>query len=252
MKSNYKRLGNYIRQVDVRNRDLVVNKLLGLSIAKQFITSIANTTGTDMSTYKIVQPRQFGYVPVTSRNGDKITIALYEGESPCIISQAYVVFEVIDETELLPEYLMMWFRRPEFDRYARFKSHGSAREVFEWSEMCEVLLPVSSILLRLAVERLCNELGETGAIDKMIGSLVQKGLPTIVQKVLDAVRVIGNKAVHPGQIAFDVDDRATAETLMKLLNIITERLITEPKEIDGIFDALPQSVKDSIEKRDKE
>ena len=145
MKSNYKRLGNYIRQVDVRNRDLVVNKLLGLSIAKQFITSIANTTGTDMSTYKIVQPRQFGYVPVTSRNGDKITIALYEGESPCIISQAYVVFEVIDETELLPEYLMMWFRRPEFDRYARFKSHGSAREVFEWSEMCEVLLPVSSI-----------------------------------------------------------------------------------------------------------
>ena len=145
MKSNYKRLGGYIRQVDVRNRDLAVNKLLGLSISKQFIPSIANTTGTDMSTYKIVQPRQFGYVPVTSRNGDKITIALYEGESPCIISQAYIVFEVIDETELLPEYLMMWFRRPEFDRYARFKSHGSAREVFEWSEMCEVLLPVPPI-----------------------------------------------------------------------------------------------------------
>lgn len=99
MKLNYKRLGNYIRQVDVRNRDLVVNKLLGLSIAKQFITSIANTTGTDMSTYKIVQPRQFGYVPVTSRNGDKITIALYEGESPCIISQAYIVFEVIDDKD---------------------------------------------------------------------------------------------------------------------------------------------------------
>ena len=145
MKSNYKRLGDYIRQVDVRNRDLAVDRLLGLSITKQFIPSIANTTGTDMSTYKIVLPRQFGYVPVTSRNGDKITIALYEGESPCIISQAYVVFEVIDETELLPEYLMMWFRRPEFDRYARFKSHGSAREVFEWSEMCEVMLPVPPI-----------------------------------------------------------------------------------------------------------
>ena len=85
----------------------------------------------------------------------------------------------------------------------------------------------------------------------MIGNLVKKGLPTIVQKALDAVRVIGNKAVHPGQIAFDVDDKSTAETLMKLLNIITERLITEPKEIDGIFDTLPQSVKDSIEKRDK-
>lgn len=106
-------------------------------------------------------------------------------------------------------------------------------------------------LLRLAVERLCNELGETGNIDTMIGILVKKGLPTTVQKALDAVRVIGNKAVNPGQIAFDVDDKSTAETLMKLLNIITERLITEPKEIDGIFNALPQSVKDSIEKRDK-
>lgn len=105
-------------------------------------------------------------------------------------------------------------------------------------------------LLRLAVEQFCNELGETGAIDKMIGSLVQKGLPTIVQKALDAVRVIGNKAVHPGQIAFDVDDKSTAETLMKLLNIITERMISEPKEINGIFDALPQSAKDSIKKRD--
>lgn len=84
----------------------------------------------------------------------------------------------------------------------------------------------------------------------MIGSLVQKGLPTIVQKALDAVRVIGNKAVHPGQIAFDVDDKSTAETLMKLLNIITERMISEPKEINGIFDVLPQSAKDSIKKRD--
>ncbi|MBO5058186.1 MAG: DUF4145 domain-containing protein [Prevotella sp.] len=106
-------------------------------------------------------------------------------------------------------------------------------------------------LLRLAVERLCNELGEKGNIDTMIGNLVKKGLSSIVQKALDAVRVIGNKAVHPGQIAFDVDDKSTAETLMKLLNIITERLITEPKEIDTIFSALPQSAKESIEKRDK-
>ena len=145
MKGNYKRLGDYIRQVDVRNKDLAVEKLLGLSIAKQFFPSIANTIGTDMRNYKVVQPRQFGYVPVTSRNGDKITIALYNGIEPCIISQAYTVFEVIDEDELLPEYLMMWFRRPEFDRYARFKSHGSAREVFEWDEMCDVMLPISPI-----------------------------------------------------------------------------------------------------------
>lgn len=142
---SYKRLGDFIRQVDIRNRDLTVDNLLGLSNTKDFIPSIANTIGTDLSRYKIVTPRQFAYVPITSRNGDRITIALYSGKRACIISQAYTVFEVRDFNTLLPEYLMMWFRRPEFDRYARFKSHGSAREVFDWDEMCEVLLPVPPI-----------------------------------------------------------------------------------------------------------
>lgn len=140
-----RRLGDYIRQVDVRNRDLAVTNLKGLSIEKVFIESIANTIGTDLRGYKIVKPRQFAYVPVTSRNGEKITVALYDGENDCIISQAYTAFEIIDEAELLPEYLMMWFRRPEFDRYARFHSHGSARETFDWDEMCNVELPVPPI-----------------------------------------------------------------------------------------------------------
>ena len=141
----YHRLGDYIREVNVRNRELKVMNLLGLSIEKRFIPSIANTIGTDMSVYKIVTPRQFAYVPVTSRNGEKITVALYEGEEPAIISQAYTVFEITDHNALLPEYLMMWFRRPEFDRYARFHSHGSAREVFDWDELCDVMLPIPTI-----------------------------------------------------------------------------------------------------------
>ena len=131
-KTGYKRLGDYIREVDVRNRELKVKELMGVSISKEFIPSIANTIGTDMSSYKIVNPLQFAYGPVTSRNGDKVSIALYAGINKIIISQAYTVFEVKDQQELLPEYLMMWFRRPEFDRYARFKSHGSAREIFSW------------------------------------------------------------------------------------------------------------------------
>ena len=141
----YKRLGDYIREVNVRNRELKVTNLLGLSIEKKFIPSIANTIGTDMSSYKIVQPSQFAYVPVTSRNGDKITVALYDGEESAIISQAYTIFEIVDQDLLLPEYLMMWFCRPEFDRYARFHSHGSAREVFDWDELCNVMLPVPDI-----------------------------------------------------------------------------------------------------------
>lgn len=144
----YHRLGDYISEMSIRNRELKVANLLGLSIEKKFIPSIANTIGTDMSVYKIVTPKQFAYVPVTSRNGDKITVALYDGEEPAIISQAYTIFEIVDREMLLPEYLMMWFRRPEFDRYARFHSHGSAREVFDWDELCNVQLPIPTITLQ--------------------------------------------------------------------------------------------------------
>jgi len=141
MRSSYKKLGPFIREVKVKNSDLQVDKLLGVSITKEFIPSIANTVGTDMSKYKIVHQNQFAYGPVTSRNGDKISVALLQEEA-CIISTSYTVFEIVDQQKLLPEYLMMWFRRPEFDRYARYMSHGSVREIFGWDEMCDVELPV--------------------------------------------------------------------------------------------------------------
>jgi type I restriction enzyme, S subunit len=145
MQSNYERLGKYINIVDKRNRDLQNENLIGLSIQKRFIPSISNTIGTDMSTYRIIKTNQFAYCPVTSRNGEKITIALYQAHDIAIISQAYDVFEINDVEKLLPEFLMMWFSRPEFDRYARFMSHGSVRELFGWEELCNVLLPIPDI-----------------------------------------------------------------------------------------------------------
>ena len=144
MEKEYKILGNYIRLVDERNRDLAVTKLLGVSISKKFIPSIANIVGPDLSNYKIVRTGQFAYGPVTSRNGEKISIA-YLDEEDCIISSSYTVFEVENKEELDPEYLMLWFSRPEFDRYARYKSHGSVREIFDWNELCMVELPVPDI-----------------------------------------------------------------------------------------------------------
>jgi len=145
MRQNYKPLGKYIQPVVGRNKTLGDLPLVGLSIQKKFIPSIANTIGTDMSTYRIIERNQFAYGPVTSRNGDKITIALFDEYEKALISQAYIPFEVKNHNELDPEYLMMWFRRSEFDRYARFKSHGSAREIFDWEEMCNVMLPVPHI-----------------------------------------------------------------------------------------------------------
>ena len=142
MKSNYKQLGQFIRQVDVRNSEGKEENLLGVSVQKKFIPSIANTVGTDFKKYKVVKKGQFTYIPDTSRRGDKIGIALLEDYEEGLVSNVYTVFEIIDEKQLIPEYLMLWFSRPEFDRYARFKSHGSVREVMDWDEMCKVELPV--------------------------------------------------------------------------------------------------------------
>lgn len=171
MKSNYKPLGRYIRPVVGRNSDLGDLPLMGLSIQKKFIPSIANIVGTDMSTYRIIEKNQFAYGPVTSRNGEKITIALFNDFEKALISQAYTPFEVISADELEPEYLMMWFRRPEFDRYARFKSHGSAREIFDWEEMCNTLLPIPSITKQREIVKEYNVIQNRIALNQQ---LIQK------------------------------------------------------------------------------
>lgn len=140
--NNMKRLGDYIRPVDVRNRDLKVNLSQGICNQKYFQNP--KQVAENPETHKIVRTGQFAYNRATTRNGEKISIALREGPD-CTVSSAYQVFEVIDENVLNSEYLMMWFRRPEFDRLAIYFSHGSAHEFFEWESMCEVQVPVPAI-----------------------------------------------------------------------------------------------------------
>lgn len=182
MPSNYKRLGDYIQEVNIRNRDLSNIPLLGVSIKKVLMPSIANIIGTDMSTYKLIRKNQFAYGPVTSRNGDKISIALLEEYDNAMVSQAYTVFEVIDENELLPEYLMMWFRRPEFDRYARFMSHGSAREIFSWTEMSETLLPIPSIEKQQEIVREYNTIQNRIALNNQLISKLEETAQAIYKQ----------------------------------------------------------------------
>lgn len=138
----YKRLGDYIRSVDVRNKDLKVNLSQGICNAKYFQNP--KQVADNPETHKVVRTGQFAYNRATTRNGEKISIALREGPD-CTVSSAYQVFEIIDENLLHPKYLMMWFKRPEFDRLAIYYSHGSAHEFFEWDAMCDVLLPLPSI-----------------------------------------------------------------------------------------------------------
>lgn len=182
MRSNYKELGNYIRIVDERNRDRKIDYLLGVSINKQFIPSIANIVGTDLSSYKIVHTGQFAYGPVTSRNGEKISIALLK-DKDCIISSSYTVFEVINKEELDPEYLMLWFSRPEFDRYARYMSHGSVREIFDWDEMCKIALPVPSVEKQRSIVKAYQTITDRIALKRKINKNLEDVLSTVFSEL---------------------------------------------------------------------
>ncbi|WPO92435.1 restriction endonuclease subunit S [Chryseobacterium sp. HR92] len=142
---NYKTLGDYIKKVDNKNKDLKVLNLQGLSMNKEFRKSTSNIVGTDLSKYKIVKQGQFCCDFMSVIRVHKLPVVLNNLGEDVIISPAYVVFEIIDKNIILPEYLMMWFRRSEFDRYADFRCDSSIRGGFQWEELCEVKLPIPSI-----------------------------------------------------------------------------------------------------------
>ena len=170
MKSTYKKLGHYIEPINKLNDGMEVEKLLGISNNKYFQNSHTNIIGIDLSTYRVVRNGQFAFNRATTRNGDKISIALRQGDD-CIVSPSYRIFKSKDESILNSEYLMMWFRRPEFDRYARFKSHGSAHEFFEWEQMTEVELPIPHIDKQLEIVKEYNTIQNRIALNQQ---LIQK------------------------------------------------------------------------------
>ena len=142
---SYKRIGNYIHLVDNRNKDLAVTNLLGINITKNFMPSVANTSESDLSKYKIIQKGQFAYSAMQVGRDETIRLALYAEETPAIISPAYLVIEVNDENEFLPEYMMMWFQRPESDRKGWFISDSSVRASLDWERFCEIQIPIPHI-----------------------------------------------------------------------------------------------------------
>ena len=140
-----KRLGDYIRTVDVRNRDLKVTRLMGINIEKRFMPSVANVVGTDLSNYKVVSKGQFACNLMHVGRDEKIPVALQKDDEPIIVSPAYVVFEVVDTNVLLTEYLMMWFSRSEFDRSAWFYTDGDVRGGMDRDALFDMQIPVPAI-----------------------------------------------------------------------------------------------------------
>ena len=218
MKEEYRFLGEYIRQVDIRNKEGKKENLLGVSVQKQFIQSIANTVGTDFTKYKVVKKGQFTYIPDTSRRGDKIAIALLEDYEEGLVSNVYTVFEVIDTEKLLPEYLMLWFSRPEFDRYARFKSHGSVREVMDWEEMCKVELPVPDIEKQRKIVKAYKTITDRIALKQKINDNLEAQAEAIYNEM------IANNSTN-----------GTMSTLGEISTIKTGKLNSEAAVINGIY-----------------
>ncbi len=144
-KSNYRLLGDYIKQIKKKNTDGSVSVLKGIRINKEFMKSVANIQGTDLSKYRVVEKYQFAYNPMHVGRDEILPISVLLEDEPIIVSPAYVVFEILDYNILNPEYLMMWCRRSEFDRNVWFTTDSSVRGGFSWESLCELKLPIPSI-----------------------------------------------------------------------------------------------------------
>ncbi|MBR0420183.1 MAG: restriction endonuclease subunit S [Erysipelotrichaceae bacterium] len=150
MALNKRKLGDFIKESDARNVDNMYNKesVVGLSTQKQIINTKADLSGVSLASYKLFSPGQFAYVPDTSRRGDKMSLAYNSTEKTYLVSSIYIVFDVFNQEELIPEYLFMYYNRPEFDRYSRFNSWGSARETFDWEDMCDIEIELPSLQIQ--------------------------------------------------------------------------------------------------------
>lgn len=178
-------IGSHIQLVDERNSgSYTTDSVRGISIEKIFIPTKAKMDRVSVNNYKIVEPRDIAYVPVTSRNGGKITIAQNTENESCLISSAYISFRC-NEAELLPEYLMLFFTRPEFDRYARFHSWGSAREVFSWEDMQEVRIPIPDIEIQESLADLFTAYNQRREINERMKAQMKDICPILIKGSLE-------------------------------------------------------------------
>lgn len=184
MKSNYDILGNHIRLIDTRNRESITDRVLGINIDKFFMPSVANVIGTDLSKYKLITKGKFACNPMHVGRDERLPVALYDEEEPAIVSPAYFMFEVVDNSILNEDYLMMWFRRPEFDRICWLHTDGSVRGGITWDDICRLELPIPPIEKQLEIVNSYKAVTERIALKKKINdNLVAVGTASIQKNV---------------------------------------------------------------------
>ena len=180
-------LGEYIEPCDERNSDgrYTLDNLRGISILKKLIPTKADMQDVSLSPYKLLKPKEFSYVSVTSRNGGKISLAINDSEETFIVSSSYLVFRAIDTEKSLPEYIFILLSREEFDRYSRFNSWGSARETFDWSEICKVLIPLPPPEVQQAIVNIYNCAEDAKKIAAEAREKMKILCPALVQKAIN-------------------------------------------------------------------
>lgn len=184
MKSNYDILGNHIRLIDTRNRESITDRVLGINIDKFFMPSVANVIGTDLSKYKLITKGKFACNPMHVGRDERLPVALYDEEEPAIVSPAYFMFEVVDNSILNEDYLMMWFRRPEFDRICWLHTDGSVRGGITWDDICRLELPIPPIENQLEIVNSYKAITERIALKQKINdNLVAVGTASIQKNV---------------------------------------------------------------------
>ena len=189
-KLSHRKLGSYISMCENKNDDLVygIDAVRGVSIEKKFIDTKANMEGVSLKPYEIVNPNEFAYVTVTSRNGEKISLARNNSNEVYICSSSYIVFKVNDTRELLPEYLSMLFERSEFNRYSRFNSWGSARETFDWEEMCDVRIPVPDIEIQQDIVNIFEAYNTRKDINEKLKAQIKDICPILIKGSIEEAR----------------------------------------------------------------
>ena len=179
------KIGKYLVESDRRNTvGLTVDAVRGLSTGKEMIPTKADMNGVGLDSYKVVESRQIAYVPDTSRRGEKVSLGFNNTDEEFLVSAIYVVFGTKKES-LLPEYLMMFFMRSEFDRYARFNSWGSARETFDWNEMCNIEIPIPDIKVQQAIVDVYNVYIKRKEINEQLKSQIKDICPILIRGSLE-------------------------------------------------------------------
>lgn len=181
-------IGPYIEEYDERNSNEAygLDDVRGISIEKKIIDTKANMDGVKLSPYKVFRPNTFCYVTITSRNGEKITLSLNNDNRCYIVSSSYITFRINREDQILPRFLYLWFCRPEFDRYARFNSWGSAREAFSFEDMKRCKVPLPPIAVQQAIVNIYKCANEAKQIAEEADRLSREVCPVLLQHVINS------------------------------------------------------------------